>query len=99
MGLFLQSDSLSVAKDALAEAISFIKNQAAIEIKAIKGTQIKPAFCKYNALPLAVICGAPPTAPKIPAPITKGTTNCMTETPKLPKPAFKPNAVPCLFAG
>jgi hypothetical protein len=33
-------------------------------------------------------------APKTPAVMTSGTTNCMVETPRFPSPALSPSAVP-----
>ena len=84
-------------KLALALAKSFMPNQAASVDNRIKGTQIKPAFCSHICLltsPFTQVCASPPNAPNTPAVITKGTINCTTDTPKLPKPAFKPKAVP-----
>ena len=31
--------------------------------------------------------------------MVKGTTACITPTPRLPKPAFQPSAVPCIRLG
>ena len=42
---------------------------------------------------------SPPMAPNRPKVIARGTRICMLVTPKLPSPAFKPNANPCCFLG
>ena len=44
-------------KEALAEAMSFIPNQAATTQAATNGTQTKPAFCSQIDAPLAVCWG------------------------------------------
>src|SRR6476469_4608704 len=85
------------ANEALAEAMSFMPNQAAKAEAAMNGTQMKPAFCSH-------ICdwphasrasrGSPPSQPKTPAVITIGTTNCTTLTPRLPSPALSASALP-----
>ena len=76
-------------------------NQAARTETTINGTQINPAFCSHISFvcaPLTQVWASPPTAPNTPAVITKGTTNCTTDTPRLPRPAFKPSAPPfCAF--
>ena len=41
-----------------------------------------------------MLCGWPPSAPKTPAVMTSGTRNCITETPRLPSPAFSASALP-----
>jgi hypothetical protein len=41
----------------------------------------------------------PAKAPKMPAVITSGIRICMVVTPKLPRPAFRPRAVPCCRLG
>ena len=72
-------------------------NHAAMVDNTINGTQIKPAFCSQICLVTSAfvqVCGSPPNAPNTPAVITNGTTNCTVDTPKLPKPAFNPMAVP-----
>ena len=66
-------------------------NQAAMALSAMKGTQMKPAFCNHIE-PLAVVAGSPPSAPKTPNVMTSGTTNCTTLTPRFPRPAFMPSA-------
>ncbi len=60
----------------------------------MKGTQTKPAFCIQMRPPSDNSCGAPPSAPNTPAVMTSGTRNCMTETPRLPSPAFSASALP-----
>ena len=77
-----------------ASARSFMPNQAARVEATMNGTQMKPAFCSHSSPPLATTCGAPPTAPKTPAVMTSGTTNCITETPRLPRPALSASALP-----
>ncbi|MNG86413.1 hypothetical protein D3C76_430560 [compost metagenome] len=74
-------------------------NQAASVTRTISGTHTKAAFCSHSAPPSASSLGAPPAAPNRPTPITIGTTNCIPETPRLPSPAFRPNAVPCWALG
>ena len=87
--------------DARAGARSSIQNQAAIVQTAMKGTQMNPAFWSHICLtsaPLAQVCGSPPNAPNTPAVITSGTTNYTSDTPRLPRPALRPSAVPfCAF--
>lgn len=83
--------------DALAEAMSFMPNQAAIAAAAMKGTQMKPAFCSHRLTvlsPWVATCGSPPSAPNTPAVITSGTRNCTTLTPRLPSPALSASALP-----
>jgi hypothetical protein len=85
------------AKEAFAAAISFMPNQAAMVAATMNGTQMKPAFCSHICFvspPFTHSCESPPSAPNTPIVITRGTTNCMTETPRLPKPAFMPRAIP-----
>jgi len=79
------------AKPALASARSFIQHQQPSALATTSGTHTKPAFCSHIG-PCAVVCGAPPAAPNRPTPITAGTTNCTTVTPRLPRPAFMPSA-------
>lgn len=43
--------------------------------------------------------GSPPILPKTPTVTMKGTTNCTTLTPRLPRPPFIPRAVPLLLFG
>ncbi len=35
----------------------------------------------------------------MPKPISQGVSNCTSETPKLPIPACRPSAVPCILRG
>ena len=77
--------------------MSFMPNQAASEDTMMNGTQTKPAFCSQICLvwsPLTQICDSPPMAPNTPMVMISGTTNCTTDTPRLPRPAFRPSAVP-----
>ena len=53
------------AKPALASARSSMPNQAATALAAMKGTQMKPAFCNHIG-PCAVACDVPPKAVKAP---------------------------------
>ena len=85
------------ANEALAEAMSFMPNQAAKALAAMNGTQTKPAFCSHSVVlppPRLTICGSPPSQPNTPAVMTSGTTNCTTLTPRLPSPALSASALP-----
>ena len=65
-------------------------------------TQMKPAFCSHRfcCAPLTVMAwGSPPATPNTPMEITTGTTNCTSDTPRLPMPAFKPVARPFFSLG
>ena len=44
---------------------------------------------------LVKTCGPPAIAPSAAKPMIQGATNCTMETPKLPRPAWMPIAVPC----
>ena len=84
-------------KLALALAKSFMPNQAAKVAKIMNGTHTKPAFCSQIctvSLFFIMVCGSPPNAPNRLAVMANGTTNCTADTPRLPKPAFKPSALP-----
>ncbi|MOA21628.1 hypothetical protein D3C78_1421300 [compost metagenome] len=85
--------------EALALDRSFMQNQASTVTTTMKGTQMNPAFCNHSWLPSSSVCGWPPRKPNTPKVITSGTQNCMTETPRLPRPAFRPRAVPCWDLG
>ncbi len=41
------------------------------------------------------ICGGPAIAPRAAKPTIHGAMNCTIDTPKLPRPAWMPIAVPC----
>src|SRR5512137_861032 len=86
-------------KDAFADAMSCIPNQAATTHAATNGTQTNPAFCSQREAPFAVTWGGPPSEPNTPAVMTSGTTNCTVETPRLPSPALSPSAVPFCSLG
>ena len=76
-------------------AMSFMPNQAAKAEATMNGTQMKPAFCSQSSLfVFTTCCGAPPMKPNTPTVMTSGTTNCTTETPRLPRPAFSARALP-----
>ena len=90
------------ANEARASAMSFMPNHAASEASAIGTTQMKPAFCSHRlrcAPPAVMVCGSPPRAPNTPIEITTGTTNCTSDTPRLPMPAFRPVARPFFSFG
>src|SRR5262245_10751602 len=83
--------------EALAEAMSFIPNQAANALAAINGTQMKPAFCSQSGAEPAgpfTIVGSPPNQPNTPTVMMIGTTSCTTLTPKFPSPALSASALP-----
>src|SRR5689334_14697706 len=85
------------AKEARAEAMSFMPNQAAKAEAAMNGTQMKPAFCSHICdSPHGSLAtrGSPPRKPNTPEVITIGTTNCTTLTPRLPSPALSASALP-----
>src|SRR3569832_533141 len=80
--------------EALAEAMSFMPNQAAKALATMNGTQMKPTN-KNHSKPVALIgCGSPPSQPNTPAVMAIGTTNCTTLTPRLPRPALRASALP-----
>ncbi|MCY1437105.1 hypothetical protein D9M71_532540 [compost metagenome] len=85
--------------EALASAMSCIPNQAAMATTAMNGTQISPAFCSHSWVPSESCCGSPPKVPNRPPATASGTENCITDTPRLPRPAFRPSAVPCWLFG
>ncbi|MNN21829.1 hypothetical protein D3C81_1351640 [compost metagenome] len=77
--------------------MSCMPNHAASADTTMNGTQMKPAFWSQSCCvaPLAAYsCPAPPSAPKTATETTTGVTNCTTETPRLPMPAFRPVASP-----
>src|SRR5262245_21965491 len=85
------------AKEAFAEAMSFMPNQAAKALAAMNGTQIKPAFCSHignSLLPSLTMTGSPPSQPNTPIVMISGTTNWTTLTPRLPSPALSASAFP-----
>ena len=85
------------AKEARAEAMSFMPNHEAKAESAMNGTNTKPAFCSHiGAGPVgpATICGSPPNQPKTLAVMAIGTTNWTTLTPRLPSPALRASALP-----
>ena len=84
----------------------FMPNQHRIDSGTSDSSQAKPAFWIQVGVPAAIlpkiqplsftsVIGSPPNAPKMPTVITSGITICMVVTPKLPRPAFSPSAVPC----
>ena len=74
-------------------------NQAANVPINKNGTQIQAAFSSHNALPSGCKWPVPPNAPKMAMEMASGATNCITLTPRLPKPPFRPRAPPCLALG
>ena len=73
-------------------------------------SQANPAFCiqvgvpatifpKIQPLSLTRTADSPPKLPKRLTVMTSGMTICMVVTPKLPRPAFRPSAVPCSRLG
>jgi hypothetical protein len=81
-------------------------NQHSMDSGTSDSTQAKPAFWiqvgvpaailpKIQPLSLTSVIGSPPKAPNRPTVITSGMTICIVVTPKLPRPAFRPSAVPC----
>ena len=85
------------ANEALAEAMSFIPNQAAKALAMMKGTKMKPAFCSHSLVsrPVSIaVCGSPPSQPNTPAVMASGTANWTTLTPRLPRPALRARALP-----
>ena len=85
------------ANEALAEAMSFMPNQAAKALATMNGTKMKPAFCSHSLVSRpasTAVCGSPPSQPNTPAVIASGTTNCTTLTPRLPSPALRASALP-----
>ena len=85
--------------DAFEVASSFIPNHAASVNTARNGTQIHAAFARYSCVPSG--CSTPwlPNAAKIDSETTSGATNCITLTPMLPRPPFRPSAPPCFCFG
>src|SRR5262245_42361705 len=82
--------------------MSFMPNQAAKAAAAMKGTQMKPAFCSQICVvlpPSTAACGSPPNQPNTPAVIASGITNCTTLTPRLPSPALSASALPFCALG
>ena len=64
---------------------------------------MKAAFCSHTWWLVFFagswnVCDAPRT-PSSEKPMIHGVTNCTMETPKLPMPACRPSAVPCLRRG
>ena len=56
-------------------------------------------FPKIQPLSLTSVIGSPPKLPNRLTVITSGMTICIVVTPKLPRPAFRPSAVPCRRLG
>src|SRR5574343_1357201 len=84
----------------------FMLTQARMDIGPRPRTQAKPAFCTKvgvpagilpNSQPLSLtsVIGSPPKAPNTLMVISMGISICIVVTPKLPRPAFRPSAVPC----
>ena len=86
-------------KDALAAVMSFMPNQASRVEMIRNGTHTNPAFCSHSVVPSSVIWPPPTKTAKAPVVITIGTRNCITDTPRLPRPAFIARAWPFSFFG
>ncbi len=71
----------------------FMPSQAATTQASTNGTHRYAAFCSHSSPPPGFVdcCDDPP---KKPAVMARGTANCMAETPRLPRPALRPRAVP-----
>ena len=66
----------------------------------MNGTQMYPAFWYQTSLSTPFFTSTKRCeAPMIEIPTIQGTTNCTRLTPKLPMPACRPRAVPCLALG
>src|SRR3989338_3065139 len=50
---------------------------------------------RIQPLSFSNVIDPPPSVPNTPAVITSGISTCMVVTPKFPKPALSPSAVPC----
>ena len=85
-------------------------NQHRIDSGTSDSTQAKPAFWIQVGVPALIlpriqplsfssVIGSPPKAPNRPTVITSGMTICIVVTPKLPRPALMPSAVPCSRLG
>src|SRR5690349_14446642 len=81
-------------------------NQHRMDSGTSDSNQAKPAFWIQVGVPAAIlpkiqplsfssVIDSPPKLPKIPTVITSGITICIVVTPKLPRPALRPSAVPC----
>ena len=88
----------------------FIPNHAAATSGNKIAAQRKPAFWinvgvpakifpRIQPLSLVSTIEPPAAAPNKPTVITSGIKICIVVIPKLPSPAFRPNAVPCLCLG
>ncbi|MNC22064.1 hypothetical protein D3C75_700540 [compost metagenome] len=86
-------------KEALDVARSFMPNQAAMVKIANSGTQTHAAFSRNSMVPSACSTPVPPNTANMESEITSGATNCITLTPRLPKPPLIPSAPPCFAFG
>ena len=88
----------------------FMPHQHSTDSGTSDSTQAKPAFWTQVGVPAAIlpkiqplsftsVIGSPPKAPNRPTVISSGMTICIVVTPKLPRPAFSPSAVPCRRLG
>ena len=68
----------------------------------ISGIQMNAAFWYHTCvlgLPATFIACEPPRNPIIEKPMSHGVSSCTRETPRLPMPACRPSAVPCMRRG
>ena len=68
----------------------------------MSGIHTKAAFWYQTvagSLPGMVICWLPPKIARAPMAMKYGVSSCTNETPKLPRPACNPSAVPCIRLG
>ncbi len=79
--------------------MSFIPMPAATVAISSSGTQIHAALASDSNDPSA--CGTPctPRKVKMGRKITSGAINCITLTPRLPRPPLMPSALPCFALG
>ena len=83
--------------------MSFIIRNARSDDTKMGTTHTNAAFCSHSSLMASpgsnTFCGSPPNQPKMPAEMTRGTMNWTDETPRLPRPAFRPRAEPLRSIG
>ena len=63
----------------------------------MNGTHTNPAFCSqivFSTPSFTYTCPSPPRPPSKAPVTTTGTTNCTSDTPRLPMPALSPVASP-----
>ena len=77
---------------------SFRTRKARMAAEMLQGTKKIAALCTHR-LPLALCSGAIQVMPNNPKPISSGPMSWMMDMPRLPMPAWIPNAVPCRRLG